>query len=138
VGAVWSRLPGYFATLGIPLRGRDFTLADRGRQRAVVIINEALRDRYFKDVDPIGKAIPAGGAMMSRVPGARSSVSPETCDTTGLDQDIEAYFYAPYQQAEWPGMAIVTRMREGTLPPPSRSGRRFCGSSRRRRSTIPS
>ena len=34
----------------------------------------------------------------------------------GLDENIEAYFYAPYQQAAWPSMSIVTRMREGTVP----------------------
>ena len=47
---------GYFATLGIGLRGRDFTDADQ-RQGAppVCIVNEAFVRIAFPDEDPIGK-----------------------------------------------------------------------------------
>ena len=107
--------PGYFATMGIPLRGRDFTLADRDGSDLVVIINEVLRDRYFKNEDPIGKRFRLGRydapSPWRTIIGVAGNVR-----HNGLDQDIEAYFYSPYQQAAWPSMSIVTRMREGTTP----------------------
>ena len=107
--------PGYFATMGIPLRGRDFTLADRDGGEQVVIINEALRDRYFRNEDPIGKRFRLGRydspSPWRTIIGVAGNVR-----HNGLDENIEAYFYAPYQQAAWPSMSIVTRMREGTVP----------------------
>ena len=107
--------PGYFATMGIPLRGRDFTLADRDGGELVVIINEALRERYFKNEDPIGKRFRLGRydvpSPWRTIIGVAGNVR-----HNGLDENIEAYFYAPYQQAAWPTMSIVTRMREGTAP----------------------
>ena len=53
--------PGYFQTMQIRLRGRDFTNLDRGGAPAVVIVNEAMVQRYFADQDPIGKHIKLGG-----------------------------------------------------------------------------
>ena len=39
------------------LRGRDFPAADNLQATPVVIINEALADRYFPGEDPLGKRI---------------------------------------------------------------------------------
>jgi hypothetical protein len=48
--------PGYFATLGIRLRGRDFTEADnRVTGAPVCIVNDAFARIAFPDEDPIGK-----------------------------------------------------------------------------------
>jgi putative ABC transport system permease protein len=50
--------PGYFHTLGIPLvAGRDFSERDEEKSAPVVIINEALAERYFPNQNPIGKHI---------------------------------------------------------------------------------
>ena len=50
----------YVETMGIPvLKGRDFSPQDIGGQ-GVVMINEALANRFFKDVDPIGRRLKAG------------------------------------------------------------------------------
>lgn len=50
--------PGAFQTLGIPLiAGREFTTADDSSVPSVIVINDALRRRFFGDVDPIGKTI---------------------------------------------------------------------------------
>jgi hypothetical protein len=48
--------PGFFGTMGIPLRGRDLTQteADAGKPDAVVI-NETLAQRMWPGEDPIGK-----------------------------------------------------------------------------------
>src|SRR5262249_15971990 len=49
--------PGYFKTLGIPLRGRDFTDGDGPTVGPYVIVSEALVRRYSADQDPLGKAV---------------------------------------------------------------------------------
>jgi predicted permease len=48
--------PDYFRALGIPLvRGRFFSESDDANAPLVLIINEALADKYFSNQDPIGK-----------------------------------------------------------------------------------
>ena len=50
--------PGYFATLGTPLRsGRDFTWQDAVDSSPVVIANDAVVRRYFEGQNPIGARI---------------------------------------------------------------------------------
>jgi putative ABC transport system permease protein len=50
--------PGYFRTMGIPLRaGRDFNERDAPDAPGVVIINETFARRYWPAEDPIGKRV---------------------------------------------------------------------------------
>jgi putative ABC transport system permease protein len=50
--------PGYFETLGVPIvRGRSFTAQDDARSPTVVVINQAMADRYFAGEDPLGRRI---------------------------------------------------------------------------------
>jgi hypothetical protein len=49
-------MPGYFATMGIPVfRGRDFDARDTGSSLPVALVNETLARQYFPDQDPIGR-----------------------------------------------------------------------------------
>jgi predicted permease len=49
--------PGYFASIGVPLkRGRFFTTSD-GTTLDAAIVNEALAERLFPGEDPIGKRV---------------------------------------------------------------------------------
>ena len=52
-------LPGYFESLGVPVRkGRDFTAADTRDTPRVAIIDEATARRFFPDgEDPIGQQV---------------------------------------------------------------------------------
>src|SRR5262249_51775518 len=60
--------PGYFATMGIPVRrGRVFTAADSTDQPKVVVVNETLARGFFRDRDPIGQRLKAGGAWRTIV-----------------------------------------------------------------------
>jgi putative ABC transport system permease protein len=54
-------LPGYFETMGIPLkRGRDFTAADDVESTPYrFIVNETFVRRFLRDEEPIGKPISA-------------------------------------------------------------------------------
>lgn len=51
--------PGFFQTMQIPLRsGRAFTRQDSSKNAtAVIVINEALAEKYFPNEDPLGKQI---------------------------------------------------------------------------------
>jgi putative ABC transport system permease protein len=59
--AFFSRIsPGYFRTLGIPLRqGREFGPHDIRRSLPVAIINEAMARRYWPGENPLGKRLKA-------------------------------------------------------------------------------
>jgi predicted permease len=48
--------PGFFATLGIPVkRGRDVAESDSQDRQLVAVVSESFVRRYFPDVDPIGR-----------------------------------------------------------------------------------
>ena len=50
--------PGYFSTLGIPIRlGRDILESDRGEATKVCVINEAFAKRFFDRRNPIGMRV---------------------------------------------------------------------------------
>jgi putative ABC transport system permease protein len=54
--------PGFFSTLGIHLiKGRDFTVDDHAKAPGVVIISEALAQRYWPGEDPINKRLKESG-----------------------------------------------------------------------------
>ena len=53
--------PGWFETMGIPLRnGRDFDAGDRLGSRLVAIVNEAFVRRYLPGEQPIGQTVRLG------------------------------------------------------------------------------
>jgi len=51
-------MPGYFATMGIPLvRGRDVSAADDAGAPHVVVVNERFATEHWPGQDPVGKRI---------------------------------------------------------------------------------
>ncbi len=66
--------PGYLATLEIPiLSGRDFSAHDIADSQAVVVINEALADRYWPKQNPIGKRMQIEGKWAVVIGEARTT-----------------------------------------------------------------
>jgi putative ABC transport system permease protein len=66
IATYWAITPGYFRTLGIPLRrGRDFAPHDTADAQRVAIIDEALARRFWPaypaGLDPIGQRLLIGG-----------------------------------------------------------------------------
>ncbi|MGH9174785.1 MAG: FtsX-like permease family protein, partial [Vicinamibacterales bacterium] len=49
--------PGYFETMGIPLRGSDFSVHDPERAAHTTIISEAMARAYWPNRDPIGQTV---------------------------------------------------------------------------------
>lgn len=60
--ANWSvASPGYFETMGIPMKqGRDFRAQDRLDSPYVAVISEALAKQSFGNTDPVGRQIQCG------------------------------------------------------------------------------
>ncbi|HEY4137567.1 MAG TPA: ABC transporter permease, partial [Casimicrobiaceae bacterium] len=59
--------PSFFATLEVPIvQGRGFATSDREGSLPVVIVNRAFVDKFYKNVDPMGRRIRLGGAKSTQ------------------------------------------------------------------------
>ncbi len=99
--------PGYFAALGIPLRGREFTMQDSADTPPVAIISAAIAQKYFPNEDPIGRAIinRSFGEAPHTIVGVAGDVK-----TFGLEADAGMVFYgSATQYAGWNPMSLVWR-----------------------------
>jgi putative ABC transport system permease protein len=87
--------PGFFATLGIPIRqGRDVAETDRPGRPFVAVVSESFAKRYWPNEDPIGKHFEV--AMYDReVVGVVADIR-----VRGLEQPSEPQVYLPHQQVE--------------------------------------
>jgi putative ABC transport system permease protein len=89
--------PDYFRTLGIPLvSGRSFTSQDQGVSARVVIVNQALAQKYMPGQDPIGKRIRAIGDDWRTVVAVVGDVR-----QSGVTQVARAEVFVPVTQAIW-------------------------------------
>jgi putative ABC transport system permease protein len=84
--------PGYFTTLGIPVRGRVPTWSDVSQGTGAVVVSKAFADRTWPGQDPIGKEVrPNGvGDPYYKVVGVTGDVL-----TRGLDQQPSEIVYYP-------------------------------------------
>jgi predicted permease len=101
--------PDYFRALSVPLMsGRFFTAEDQSNSQPVVIVNQALAQRYLPGQDPIGKHIRAIGNDWRTVVGVVGDVR-----QSGVSQAARAEIFVPITQAIWTGltqtMSLVVR-----------------------------
>ena len=84
--------PGYFSTLGIPVRGRTPTWADMEEKNGSVVVSKAFADHMWPGEDPIGKELRPNGSgdPWYRVVGVTGDVL-----TRGLDQPASEIVYYP-------------------------------------------
>ncbi|HEV2688435.1 MAG TPA: ABC transporter permease [Bryobacteraceae bacterium] len=89
--------PSYFDAMGMRLlRGRTISERDVLGTPPVVVVNQALVDRYFPGQDPIGKRLEVAFATppnWREIVGVVADVK-----TAGLDQDSPVQVYAAYFQ----------------------------------------
>ena len=89
--------PGYLETIGISLRhGRTISSADRRDTERVVVINEALAQRYFAGVDPLGKLISGDTNAPSRIVGVVANGAEKR-----LIDSVEPVRYVALAQMPW-------------------------------------
>ncbi len=99
-----SVIPGYFETMGIPLRsGRDFTATDDSTAARVAVVNERFVERFWPDGNPVGRTFRAGGRDHTII-----GVVP-TGKYRRLGEPAEAYMYFAQSQ-QWRGsMTLVVK-----------------------------
>jgi predicted permease len=94
--------PGYFDAFRIPLlKGRDFTVHDDASAPGVVIINEAMARRFWREGDPLNDQLIIGRGMrpeydqdpVRQIIGIVGNVR-----DTGLNRDARPAMYVPVAQ----------------------------------------
>ena len=95
VQADWQiATPGYFEAMGIPLRrGRLFTAADRRDAQPVMVVSEALAQRFWPGRDPIGRRIRVSTPRWHTVVGVVGDVR-----HNGLTAAVKGTWYVPRSQ----------------------------------------
>jgi predicted permease len=104
--------PGYFKTLGVPLRGRDFDERDvaadpKAEPPAVTIISEEMARRYWPGEDALGKTVilHSFGKRPQTIIGIAGDVR-----SVGLDADPRPMVYASaFAYSGWNPMSVVVR-----------------------------
>jgi predicted permease len=110
-GNVRSVTPGYFETLGIPLkRGRTFTDADQNDTAPVVVIDENLARQYWPNQDAVGKHMRRGGnnTPWSTIVGVVGHLKHSDLAT---DEEKGTYYY-PMTQRPLPFIGIAVRTQQ--------------------------
>jgi putative ABC transport system permease protein len=110
--------PGYFRTLGIPLRsGRTFEDTDLAAGPPVAIVNEAFARRYFGGENPIGERIDVGRIQGKSLDAAPAS---QRVEIVGIVADIREVSLRtePRRTIYVPQAQAPTRLSNvrGTLP----------------------
>ncbi len=86
--------PGFFATLGMPLRaGRDIRDSDTREAPYVAVVSESLAKRHWPGQDPIGRRFRFGPAADRTVVGVVGDVR-----VRGLERSSEPQVYLSQQQ----------------------------------------
>ena len=100
--------PDYFRTMGISVvKGRAFAEQDRAGAPHVVILNETLARAEFGGQNPIGRQLNFGDSQKTdlwQVVGVVSDIH-----DFGLDEQVRANVYRPFEQIPFPGVAFVVR-----------------------------
>jgi putative ABC transport system permease protein len=107
-------LPDYFRAMRIPLvRGREFSAAEEGQERQVVIINEALARQYFPGEDPLGQQL----IISMKDQNLPSTIIGVVGDVHlhGLDRATRPSVYWPYPELAYSSMTFAVRTRGNPL-----------------------
>jgi predicted permease len=107
--------PAYFATLGIPIRGRDFSSTDGSTSPGVVIVNDTFARQLFGKTNPIGKrlAIPRypGDTALTEIVGVAADIKYER-----LTESPRPYVYLPLAQRYQPEAVLFVRAAASGVP----------------------
>jgi predicted permease len=110
--------PGFFESMSIPLkRGRYFSASDDDRAPRVIIVDERLARRFWKDQDPIGRRMwkPDNAEELNSGPGPKSQYYTVvgvvgSVRMTGLtEKEPVGMYYFPFAQNTIRGMVMTVR-----------------------------
>jgi predicted permease len=102
--------PGYLATMAIPLvSGRDFSEHDSADAAPVVIVNQALVDRYWPGRQAVGRRLRIEGKWTTVIGVAR------TAQYYDLDEPPRTFIYLPLEQFPAPDLTLHVRVSEDPL-----------------------
>ncbi|MBV9265498.1 MAG: ABC transporter permease, partial [Acidobacteriaceae bacterium] len=111
--AAWRAVtPGFFTTLGVPLKqGRLFAERDANGSAEVVIISESMARKFWPNQDPIGKALLWGRS------GSPKTIVGIVGDLRDLAMDVPPVptMFRPYSQLSDAPMALVIRTKADPL-----------------------
>jgi putative ABC transport system permease protein len=107
--------PAYFETMGIRVRsGRGLLETDRlAAEEGVVVINQALADRYFPGTDPLGQRIAFMSGRWDRIVGVVDDVAEGQLTDGAAPARYMLYEHVPWLQ---PRHSIVLRAEGGREP----------------------
>jgi predicted permease len=92
--------PGYLESVGIGLRrGRTISDADRHDTERVVVINEALAQKYFAGADPLGRLLSGDTDTPSRVVGVVADAAEKRLIDSGEPVRYVALAQMPWMDA---------------------------------------
>jgi predicted permease len=107
--------PGYFATLGIPLRlGRDVSASDTAAAPQVAVVSESFASRYWPGENPIGRrfrfGLLGGGAITTIGDFQNRTIVGVAGDVKvrGVERRSEPQVYLPYRQQPDDAMGFYT------------------------------
>jgi putative ABC transport system permease protein len=96
---------GYFTALQIPLRaGRLFDATDRPGGADVVIISEAIQERFFPGENPVGRRVRLGDNRLGEIVGVVGNIR-----RTSLTDAPRADMYFPAEQEPQNGTTLFIR-----------------------------
>ena len=111
--------PGYFRTIGIPLKhGRLFDDRDREGAPQVVLLTESAVRQYFPDEDPVGKTVTLGWGRGEGRPNAGGEVVGIIGDVkdAGMAEPEAPQIFLPHAQVPVRSMSVVL---DTAVPPAS-------------------
>jgi putative ABC transport system permease protein len=99
--------PGYFRTMGIPLRaGREFTDSDSAGAPPVIVINETAAQRFWPGEDPLGRQITVTNRIPHTVVGIARDVRQMSLGTAPRP---EIFLNSLQPTPDWPWLTLVVR-----------------------------
>ena len=114
---------GYFQTMGIPLiEGRELTERDNADAPGVIVINQAMADRYWPGEDPVGKRVGSGvrnigplGRVMPRVLEFEVVGVVGNEKNNGLNAAADPAIYFSHDQFAYRSMSVMVRSAQNPM-----------------------
>ena len=104
--------PGYFKTMGIPLRkGRDFNERDEHKSPPVIIVSETFARLHFPNEDVIGKRVKPGMGTFENEENPMREIVGVVADVKNraLNTEPQAVYYVPQTQVPFNQMIMVVK-----------------------------